>query len=426
MHNHDKMIDIEEALKRILKDFVPLESENKPILSAQGQILSKDILGQFNVPSFDNSAMDGFAVVSDDTIGSTTQKPSTLKIIGSVSAGEISRQTVKKGTAIRIMTGAAIPKGANAVVPFEETDEVDRKIILEKEITQISIRSETKPGTHIRLSGQDIQKGEKVLSAGTALQAADIGVLASLGYEKVDVIKRPKISILSTGKELIEPGGSISEGKIYDSNSYSVAAAAINAGALPTMLGIAGDDRSEIIQKLEMGLDSDMIITSAGVSVGDYDIVKDVLSDKGKMEFWSVKIRPSKPLAYGNLLRDDGKNIPLIGLPGNPVSALIGFELFGRPAIHKMLGKGETSRPIISAILQEPIYNYDGRKVFSRAVISKKEGVYYAKLTGHQGSNLLTSMSKANGLVICPSHIPVQASGESVDVQMTDWPEEVF
>lgn len=420
------MIDIEEALKRILKDFKPLESETKAILSAQGQILTKDILGSFDVPGFDNSAMDGFAVISDDTIGSTPQMPATLKVIGSVSAGEISRQTVKKGTAIRIMTGAAIPKGANAVVPFEETDEVDRKIKLENEMSQISILAETKSGTHIRLSGQDIQQGEKVLPAGTTLQSADIGVLASLGYEKVDVIRRPRISILSTGKELIQPGDSISDGKIYDSNSYSIAAAAINAGALPTMLGIAGDDSSEIIRKLETGLHTDMILTSAGVSVGDYDIVKNVLADRGTMEFWSVKIRPSKPLAYGNFLRNDGKTIPLIGLPGNPVSALIGFELFGRPAILKMLGKGELNRPIISAILQEPIYNYDGRKVFSRAIISKEKGVYYAKLTGHQGSNLLTSMAKANGLVICPSHVSVQDSGELVDVQMTDWPEEVF
>jgi len=264
------------------------------------------------------------------------------------------------------------------------------------------------------------------LQKGAALRAQEIGVLASLGYSEVSVIRRPVVSILATGDELADPAGEPRPGGIYDSNSYSIASAVRQAGGVPHLLGIAGDNIEAIGEMLKQGLASDILITSAGVSKGDYDVVKDVLARQGDISFWSVRMRPAKPIAFGTLAGPDGRRVPHLGLPGNPVSTLVGFEQFGRPAIAKMLGKGDSPRPTVQAILEEDIDNFDGRRVYARVQVDKREGVYYAKLTGHQSSNLLTSMTRANGLAICPEDTPVKKAGEQVTVQMIDWPENVF
>ena len=279
---------------------------------------------------------------------------------------------------------------------------------------------------NIRPAGQDVEKGRLVIEEGTVLRPAEIGVLASLGYSKVRVIRRPVVAILGTGNELVDPGGEYTEGKIYDSNSYSVAAGVLRYGGVPRMLGIARDCLESMKAKLREGLDSDILITSAGVSKGDYDMVKDVLAQHGKIDFWSVRMRPAKPLAFGVLTAPDGGQVPHLGLPGNPVSALVAFEQFGRPAIFKMLGKTNYHKPTIAAVLDEPIYNADGRRVYARAIVTRRGGTYHARLTGHQSSNLLTSMARANGLAICPEDLPKKDAGEVVEVLMLDWPEEVF
>ena len=424
-HHHESMLSVEDALERILGFFHVLEPEEKPILEALGQVLAQDVVAWFDIPPLDNSAMDGYAVSASSAKGASEDSPVVLRVVGSVAAGELPRDRVAPGTAVRIMTGAPIPEGADAIVPFEDTDEAARQTS-SGSLSQIGIKLQADPGTHIRPAGQDVRKGQLVLEKGTVLRPAEIGVLASLGLSSVKVVRRPVVAILATGDEILEPGDEHEPGKIYNSNSYSVAAGVLRYGGLPKLLGIARDDLDSMKARLREGLESDILITSAGVSKGDYDMVKDVLARHGKIDFWSVRMRPAKPLAFGLLEAPDGRQVPHLGLPGNPVSALVAFEQFGRAAIFKMLGKTNYRKPTITAVLGEPIYNSDGRRVYARAMVTKRNGTYHARLTGHQSSNLLTSMARANGLAICPEELPSKDAGEVVDVQMLDWPEEVF
>ena len=242
------------------------------------------------------------------------------------------------------------------------------------------------------------------------LRPSEIGVLASLGYDSVSVFRRPIVAILATGNELLEPGDPYQPGMIYNSNTYSIAASVLRYGGVPKLIGIARDNLDSMNASLRDGLGSDMLVTSAGVSKGDYDMVKDVLSQHGEIDFWSVRMRPAKPLAFGILDAGEGRKVPLLGLPGNPVSALVAFEQFGRAAIRRMLGKPDAPKPTITAILDEPIYNTDSRRVFARAIIRRENGIYRASLTGSQSSNLLTSMARANGPRNLPRRPPRQAS----------------
>ena len=424
-HYGETMLSVEDALDRILSFFQVLGPEEKPLLEALGQVLVEDATSPYNIPPMDNSAMDGYAVQAADVKGASRDSPVSLRVIGHVAAGHLPTETVVSGTAIRIMTGAPIPDGADAVVPFEDTDELDRRAA-GGEITDIGIRFEVKGGADIRPAGQDVQTGTKVLAKGSVLRPSEVGVLASLGFGTVKVVRRPVVAILATGDELLEPGEEYGAGKIYNSNNFSVAASVLRYGGLPKMLGIARDNLDSMNAKLEEGLDADMLITSAGVSKGDYDMVKDVLAQHGKIDFWSVKMRPAKPLAFGVLNAPDGRKVPHLGLPGNPVSALVAFEQFGRAAIHKMMGKTELAKPTIEAVLDEPIYNNDGRRVYARAIITRQNDTYHVKLTGDQGSNLLTSMARANGLAICPEDVQKMEAGDKVQVQMLDWSEDVF
>ena len=423
-HN-EHMLSVEEALERILAVVPVLGHEEKPLAEAQGQVLARDILSRIDVPPMDNSAMDGYAVQSVSVKGSSLRAPRVLQVDQSVAAGELPKGVVSDGTAARIMTGAPLPDGADAVVPFEDTDESERGQGSETP-PQIGIHKEVRRGENLRPAGQDIEKGQKVLAKGALLSPPRIGVLASLGQSQVRVIRRPRVAILATGNELVEPGQDCEPGMIFDSNSYALAAAVRQSGGVPEVLGIAKDDFDAIGAKLQEGITSDLLITSAGVSKGDYDVVKDVLSRYGEIDFWSVRMRPAKPLAFGVIRGPSGRKVPHLGLPGNPVSALVAFEQFGRAAVYKMMGKGVARRAIVDAILEEPIVNRDGRRVYARVVVTKRDVTYYARLTGHQSSNLLTSMSSANGLAICPEDSPIQEAGEVVQVQILDWSEPVF
>ena len=422
---HEAMLSVEDALDRILGNFSVLETERVPLLDALGQVLAEDATATHDIPPLDNSAMDGYAIQAASVTGASEDSPVTLKVIGLVTAGDLPSDTVVPGTAVRIMTGAPIPEGADTVVPFEDTDEVDRRNT-GRSLNEIGVRFQATLGADIRPAGQDVQSGTLVLSKGTTLRPAEIGVLASLGFDTVNVVRRPVVAILSTGNELLHPGDEYAPGKIYDSNGYSVAASVRRYGGVPLQLGIARDNLESMNSKLAEGLKADLLITSAGVSKGDYDMVKDVLAQHGHIDFWSVRMRPGKPLAFGLLHAEDGRKVPHLGLPGNPVSAMVTFEQFGRAAIHKMMGKGGIQKPSIEAVLDEPIYNTDGRRVYARAMISKENGAYRATLTGNQSSNLLTSMAGANGLAVCPEDLPVKEPGETVEVQMLDWPEDVF
>ena len=315
------------------------------------------------------------------------------------------------------MTGAPIPEGADSIVPFEDTTELDWNINSDKSF--VGIKYPGNVGANFRESGKDLSIGDVVVEKFSILTPSLIGLLASVGLEQVKVIRPPVVSILSTGDELVEPGLSIEPGQIFDSNTYSIYSSVLQLGAIPKIIGIARDNRQSVIDMIEKSLDSDFVISSAGVSKGDYDVVKDVMGEMGNLNFWSVNMRPAKPLAFGKL-KTHKSFVPIIGLPGNPVSSLVAFEQFCRPAIRKMMGKTINDRKIIRAKLVDSIENYDSRRVYARVIIESKNGVNVATTTGDQGSNILTSMAKANGLAICPENIERVLPGEEVDVILLD------
>ena len=422
-HIHEDMLSVEEALTQIISSFTTLDHEEKSILECLGQILAEDVTSPLDLPPLSNSGMDGYAVICDDIALSSHQNPTLLDVIGIVPAGQVSNQTVTPGSAIRIMTGAPVPDGSDTVIPFEETDELERRNA-GHELNYININTSLPRGSNIRPSGEDVKQNELVLKSGTLIRPSEISVLASLGLPTIKVIRRPLVSILATGDELVQVDGNLIPGKIYDSNSAGIAASILSAGGIPRILGIAQDTVESLNDKLEGIQGSDLVITSAGVSKGDYDVVKDVLNDKGNINFWSVRMRPAKPLAFGHLNHED-TFIPMLGLPGNPVSALVAFEMFARPAIRQMLGLTTLNRPVVEGILTNPIFNADERRVYARVEVTRNNGTYYASPTGPQGSNILTSMSKANGLAICPDDEPSRNVGDKVNIIMLDWNEEV-
>ncbi len=426
MHAHQRtpdMLSVEEAREKILALSPVLEAEDTPLLEALGQVLAEDYVAEFDLPPADNSAMDGYAVRHEDIVGAGPDQPKVLTVIGLVAAGQVPTQEVRSGTAIRIMTGALIPPGADTVVPFEETDELERTAA-GISLDEIAILREVGEGDSVRPAAEDVRRGDIILPRGTVLRPSEVGVLASLGNASVNVHRRPVVAVLATGDELLEPSQPLEPAKIYDSNSYSVASLVRRYGGVPRVLGIARDNLDSMNSMLDLGLASDMLITTAGVSKGDYDIVKDVLAERGEIAFWSVRMRPAKPLAFGVLRGSDGRSVPHLGLPGNPVSAMVAFEEMVRPALLKMMGRTNLDKPTVEAVLEDAIVNSDGRRVYARAVVTKRDGTYYARLTGAQGSNVLTSMSRANGLAICPEDVPIMEKGQRVQVQMLDWDED--
>jgi molybdopterin molybdotransferase len=410
------MISVEQALEKVLSYIPVLGEEERPILDCLGQVLAEDIYSPINVPPMDNTAMDGYAVRSSDTLGASQQSPKLLQVIDTVPAGSITKKRITTGMAVRIMTGAPIPSGADSVVRFEDTDESPRK----ETITEIGILREVKAGADIRRTAEDIALGSLVLTAGTVIRPSEVGVLASLGRSTVKVFRRPVVAILATGNELVDINQLLTPGKIYNSNSYSIAAQVRHYGGIPQIIGVSLDTEDSLVAKIGMALNSDMLITTGGVSMGDYDVVKDILAREGEIVFWQVRMKPGKPLAFGRI-----KEVPHLGLPGNPVSSMITFELFARPAILKMMGKKDLAKPTVEAVIENPMVNSDGRRIFARAVVTKRNGHYFARLTGPQGSGILTSMTLANGLVIVPEDKTNVANGDTVQVMMLDWNEEI-
>ncbi len=413
------MLSVEEARSKILAGVEPLGVEKKPILEAMGQVLAEDIYSSSDIPPLDSAAMDGYALRSQDTQGANREKPRLLQVIGEVAAGELPSIEVKPGTAVRIMTGAPLPSGADAIVQFEETDEEERGELIPDEIR---IFSEARAGKNVRPAGEDIPQGSLVLPQGTVLRPPEIGVLASLGKVRAKVIRRPKVALLATGNELVEAGQPLPPGKIYNSNTFSLAAQVLRCGAIPKILGIAPDDPQLISDRISRALDSDLLITSAGVSVGEYDVVKKVLAELGEITFWRVRIKPGKPLAFGRL-RKNGGWIPHLGLPGFPVSSMLSFEQFARPLIFRLMGKKEPKQEVIQAISESRLENKDGRRVFARVKLRRQGNRYLARLTGPQGSGILTSLTQADGLLIVPEGTRIIREGDEVSVQILDWGE---
>ena len=419
------MLSVEEALDKILGYVHVLETEEKPLLDALGQVLAQDVTAEFAIPPLDNTAMDGYAVRAVDTEGATPQNPKRLPVAGELAAGAVYEGELQPGTAVRIMTGAPMPGGADAVVPFEDTDEPSGREFgtFAKPVESVAVYRSVKKGDNVRYAGEDIAAGARVIPKGTLLRASHVGALAAMGSATVRVIRRPVVAVLSTGDELVPLGQPLGPGQIHDSNTYSVSALVKESGGIPKVLGIAADNVDALTAKIRGGLDADMLLTSAGVSRGDYDVVKDVLAREGEIAFWTVRMKPGKPLAFGTFAGDAGR-VPHIGFPGNPVSSMISFELFARPAIFKMMGKTGWQRPTLRVVVEDRIANRDRRRIFARAVVSERDGRYYASLTGPQGSGVLTSMMIANALAIVPEDVPEVRPGDELTAMMLRWSRE--
>jgi molybdopterin molybdotransferase len=417
------MISVEEARERILAFFTRLEARPTPLLEALGQVLAEDVVAPFDIPPLDNTAMDGYAVRAGDTAGASEAEPRALRVVADLAAGYVHETPIGPGEAVRIMTGAPMPTGSDAVVPFEETDERLREPgEAPRRTDEVRVFKAADVSANIRFRGEDVRAGQTVLPAGRVVRASEVGVLASLGLSEVPAHRRPVVAILSTGDEITEPGKPLERGRIYDANAYGVASLVRKYGGLPRLLGIARDNIEDLTEKLHAGYDADMIVTTAGVSRGDFDVVKDVLAREGAIDFWTVRMRPGKPLAFGAFNAPGGRRVPHLGLPGNPVSSMVSFELFGRPAIFTMLGRKDWERPVIRAVTRDEVRNVDGRRFYARCIVTRGEdGRYYADLTGPQGSGILTSMSAANALTVIPEDVTAAQPGDEIDVMMLDW-----
>ncbi|MGH7665592.1 MAG: molybdopterin molybdotransferase MoeA [Gemmatimonadaceae bacterium] len=397
------MLGPAEASGRILDDIARLNIERVPLLGALGRVLAAAAVAPLTLPPWDNSAMDGYAVLARDIEGASDGAPVVLPVVETIAAGGFPSRALCAGEAFRIMTGAPLPEGADSVVRVEDTD---------GGVERVRVDRARDRGRNVRARGEDMHTGDEVLPAGTPIGAAQIGVLASMGQAAVDVYRRPRVALLGSGDELVDLDRfheALDGRRIVSSNSYTLHALVRSAGGEPVNLGIVADTPEALRAGLERARGCDMIVTSAGVSVGEFDHTRDVVAGMGaEMKFWRVRMRPGAPLGFGLL-----RGTPWIGLPGNPVSAMVTFELFVRPAIRKMLGHTRLFRRPVPVRLAERVTTGARLTHFLRAVVrSEADGSLTARLTGPQGSGILTSMSLANALLIVPEECAEAQVGE--------------
>ena len=404
------LLSVDEARERILSKLRPVTTETLPLVECASRVLAQDIAAANDHPLFDNSSMDGFAVRAADVVKAAAASPRGLRVVADIPAGSYLTVSLAQGEAARIMTGAQLPEGADAVVPVEDTN-FDYRDAGTPAPNEVQIFKPAKPGDNTRPRGMDIRAGEIVLYTGRALKPQDLGLLAMLGVARVIVYQKPRIALFSSGDELLEVDAPLEPGKIRDSNSYMLAALIESAGADLIRLSVAKDSHESVKALLEKAVEfgADLILSSAGVSVGAFDFVKEAIESNGKMDFWRVNMRPGKPLAFGNY-----KNIPFVGLPGNPVSAFIGFEVFARAAIGRLGGMETTARQTVRVRCEDQI-DSDGRESYLRAGVRQENGVLIARLTGHQGSGNLHSLVQANALLIIPAGVKCVPAREEVN-----------
>jgi molybdopterin molybdotransferase len=403
------VISVDEHLAHILDEVAPLAPLELALLDAHSCLLAEDVVAAVSLPPFDNSAMDGYAVRSADLDPVRAGTAVTLPVVGDIPAGTASPLSVQPGLCVRIMTGAPLPTGADVVVPVEMTD---------GGIAKVRIDRAPDVGAYIRRLGEDVRAGDTVAVAGSHLGSARIGLIAAVGRTAVAVRPRPRVVVISTGSELVEAGAHIGPGQIADSNSYALTAAAREAGALAYRVGIVPDDPNRLLETLEDHLiRGDCIVTSGGVSVGAYDVVKEVLSRLGTVRFDRVAMQPGMPQGFGRIGAD---GVPIFALPGNPVSALVSFEVFVRPALRRMLGAEPISRPTVSAVATAPMRSGKGKRQYVRAVLSAQDDRYVVQPVGGSGSHLMGAMAAANGLVVIDEDVTDVAVGSPVTVMMLE------
>ena len=401
------MISVEEALDRVLSRVTVLGDERVPVTDALHRVLAEDVDSPRDMPPWPASSMDGYALRSADTHAAAPGAPARLVVAGRVPAGVMAERSLRPGEAFRIFTGAPLPEGADSVVPQEDVTEEANAVLVPRRVGD---------GDFVRPRGEDMKRGDRVLERGRVLSAADIGMLATVGRNPVSVIRRPRVGILSTGDELVDLGGQIGPGQIPNSNSYSLIAQVIEAGAEPVSLGIARDRLEDIEARLRWGLGCDLVMSSAGVSVGEHDFVKDALARLGaEQHLWLVDMRPGKPIAFSTIPQEGKGALALFALPGNPVSAMVTFELFVRPAILRMAGHTRLHRPTVTARAVAPIKNGDTRRGYLRVTLTPDGDTYGARLTGTQSSGVLRSMVAADGLAVVPGNTTIQP-GDAVKV----------
>jgi molybdopterin molybdotransferase len=403
--DRERLRSVDEHLSIVLDSVGSIEPIELTLLDAQGLLLAENIASGVPLPGFDNSAMDGYAVRSVDTRDADIDHPITLPVIGDIAAGAKTRGGMGPGLAMRIMTGAPMPAGADAVIALEDTD---------RGVARVNIHRPVQGGECVRRAGEDLLSGAAALSAGAALGPQQIGLLAAIGRDRVLVRPRPRVVVISTGSELIEVGQRPQFGEVFDANSYLVASAAKDAGADAWRFGIVPDDHSHLLDVLESQLlRADILVTTGGVSMGAFDVVKQALSDLGTVEFTKVAMQPGKPQGFGHL----GDKVPIFCLPGNPVSALVSFEVFVRPAIRKLLGKRTVHRATVQAVSLERIDSPPGVRQFRRGVLHREaRGGYSVSLVGGAGSHLIAALASSNCLVVVDEDVTEVASGSRVTV----------
>ena len=403
------LLPVSDLVDRILATVSPLPDFPQPLMEALGLALAEDVVAPISLPSFDNSAMDGYAVVADDVAGATEETPVHLPVVGEIGAGRASILAISPGTAVKIMTGAPIPAGATAVVPYEWTD---------RGVARVRITQAPKVGQHVRPMGDDVAAGDMLLEEGTVLGPRHLGLLAAVGRATVRTRPRPRVVVISTGSELREPGSPLAPDAIYDGNSYLLAAAARAAGAIAYRVGIVPDDPQAFTEALSDQLvRADLVVTSGGVSEGDFDVVKESLSANGSMWFGGVAMQPGKPQGFGTVGEDD---TPVFTLPGNPVSAYVSFETFVLPAIRRMMGKLPYTRPTTRARLTHGISSPAGRQQMVRGLYDTDRGGAFVSPVGGHGSHLIGDLATSNALVVVPAGTTRVQAGEMVQVLKLD------
>jgi len=400
---------VEEHLQSVLAGVEPLSPLDVTLVDARGCVLAEDVTAPWPLPAFDNAQTDGYAVKASDLLAASDGKPVTLRVIDDVPAGYRASVEVREGSAIRIQTGAPLPEGAEAIVPMDWTDGGSSEVKITRSIAR---------GANVRRRGDDVPLGEVVCSKGSVLGPREIALLAAVGRGRVSVHPEPRVVIISIGSELVEPGMPLSPGLIADSNGVTIAAAVQEAGAIAYRVGPLPDDATTLLATLEDQLvRADLIVTTGGVSAGAYDTVKEVLSRLGTVEFTTVAMQPGMPQGHGTLGPDD---TPIFTLPGNPVSAYVSFEVFVRPVIRRMLGHEAIYRPVVRAVLVDPLPSPAGRRQFARGHLAVEEGRYVVRPAGGQGSHMLGTLAKANALVVVPEDVTEVKPGTAVAVLRLD------